>query len=132
MYNCYVHGWSSHHFQCPSCINYTTSGTTIEIKYSALDEAQAKIERLEKDLEIMMHENTEKTLYIESQKQQIERLEKENINLSDQCLDLEMQLLSVNQTLDAWKTEIESQEQIIDTLKGALKQMSRKWKNENT
>ena len=62
----------------------------------------------------------DKIIELDKAKAKIERLEKENINLSDQCLDLEMQLLSVNQTLDAWKTENQSQKQIIDTLKGAL------------
>lgn len=31
MYNCYLHGWSSHHEMCPQCITYRTSSGTITV-----------------------------------------------------------------------------------------------------
>ena len=73
----------------------------------------------------------DKIIELDKAQAKIERLEKENINLSDQCLDLEMQLLSVNQTLDAWKTENQSQKQIIEKLKDGLR-MYLKWTGEHS
>lgn len=59
MYNCYLHGWSSHYSICPVCmVTETTSGT--ELNFTAkLYERQAKCEKLESRIEKLKEELAE-------------------------------------------------------------------------
>lgn len=53
MYNCYVHGWSSHYSMCPSCVGTKTSDSStqdylqnIYFKNQNEDNHQREIEEL--------------------------------------------------------------------------------------
>ena len=116
MYNCYVHGWSSHQSMCPACVTYSSSGSTtdaiIGVTQSDYDKLRSELKAAQDEIEglkLSLHSSTQSAISYMEQVNQFDLIYKDKASafedLESEANDLRDQLIEVEKYKDHWYTE---------------------------
>lgn len=121
MYNCFIHGWSSHHSTCPACGQVVTTSGTIEVnkitEFGPMTEKELKLK-----FNAPLYSHDECQAKYEAARETIERLTIENVKLKSYALDSvdeKIHLDRVNELKKQVESALKMCEEMAETIQWA-------------